>query len=308
MKVVITGALGHIGSHLIRDLPRRFPGMALELVDNMMTQRYPSLFDLPSLARFRFHEADVTAMDLAPLVDGAEAVIHLAAVTDATRSFERKELVEENNYHATVRVAEVCAAAGVPLIHLSSTSVYGSQARRVDEDCSELVPQSPYAETKLREEALIQDMAGRGLPAVILRFGTIFGASVGMRFHTAVNRFCWQAVLGQPLSVWRTAYDQKRPYLDLIDAGRAIAFLLERRHFDGRVYNVLTLNATVRQIVDHIRARVPDLEVGFVDTRIMNQLSYEVDRSRFEALGFAFRGDIARGIADTVGHLAALKR
>jgi hypothetical protein len=47
MKVVITGALGHIGSYLIRDLPFRFPGVDIVMIDNMMTQRYPSLFDLP---------------------------------------------------------------------------------------------------------------------------------------------------------------------------------------------------------------------------------------------------------------------
>ena len=60
----------------------------------------------------------------------------------------------------------------------------------------------------------------------------------------------------QPLSVWRTAYDQKRPYLDLEDAVRAIPFIIDRELFDGRIYNVLTLNATVREIVErHSRSR-----------------------------------------------------
>src|ERR1019366_5534152 len=130
----------------------------------------------------------------------------------------------------------------------SSTSVYGSQAAVVSEDCSEdeLKPQSPYAETKLREERLIASLtAGNRLRAISCRLGTIFGASPGMRFHTAVNKFCWQAVMGQPLSVWRTAYNQKRPYLDLSDAVRTIAFIIKKDLFDGRVYNVLTLNATV---------------------------------------------------------------
>ena len=71
-----------------------------------------------------------------------------------------------------------------------------------------------------------------------------------MRFHTAVNKFCWQAVMGQPITVWNTAYDQKRPYLDLFDASRAIAFIIENNIFDGRIYNVLTQNFTVRQVVD----------------------------------------------------------
>ncbi len=80
--------------------------------------------------------------------------------------------------------------------------------------------------------------------------GTIFGPSIGMRFHTAVNQFCWRAVAGQPLEVWTTASHQFRPYLDLSDAVRAMIFVLRRGQFDGRVYNVLTLNATVTHVVD----------------------------------------------------------
>ena len=124
-----------------------------------------------------------------------------------------------------------------------------------------------------------------------------------MRFHTAVNKFCWQAVMGQPLSVWRTAYDQKRPYLDLVDAVRAFAFIIERDLFDGRIYNVLTLNATVRDIVEAVREFVPDTEVSFVDSPIMNQLSYEISSQRFRDAGFQFAGDLRRGIGETVSLL-----
>jgi nucleoside-diphosphate-sugar epimerase len=141
------------------------------------------------------------------------------------------------------------------------------------------------------------------LKAIVCRFGTIFGASPGMRFHTAVNKFCWQAVMGQPLSVWRTAYDQKRPYLDLSDAVRAFGFIIERDLFDGRIYNVLTLNATVRDIVDAIRDFVPETEVSFVDSPIMNQLSYEVSSQRFLNSGFTFAGNLRRGVGETVALL-----
>ena len=112
----------------------------------------------------------------------------------------------------------------------------------------------------LGKKNLVQSLAAKGLKAIVCRFGTIFGPSPGMRFHTAVNKFCWQAVMGQPLSVWRTAYEQKRPYLDLADAVRALAFIIERDLFDGRIYNVLTLNATVRDIVEAIKGFVPEYE------------------------------------------------
>lgn len=303
MKLVVTGAIGHIGSYVIRDLAVQFPGADIVMIDNMMTQRFPSLFHLPVLGKYSFIEADVTSADLEPLFQGAHAVIHLAAITDAAGSFERAAQVEENNYQATARVAEACADVGARLIALSSTSVYGTQNEIVSEDCSaeELQPQSPYATTKLKEEELVARLcAEQGLKAICCRFGTIFGASPGMRFHTAVNKFCWQAVMGQPITVWRTAYDQKRPYLDLFDAARAMAFILRNDLFDGRIYNVLTLNATVRQIVDAVREFVPDLDVTFVDSKIMNQLSYEVSCERFKSQGFAFAGDLRRGIAETI--------
>ena len=124
-----------------------------------------------------------------------------------------------------------------------------------------------------------------------------------MRFHTAVNKFCWQAAIGQPITVWSTAYDQKRPYLDLFDASRAIAFIIEKDIFDGRIYNVLTNNSTVRQVVEIIREFVPDLDVEFVDNKIMNQLSYEVSCDRFKSQGFTFSGDLRRGIGETISLL-----
>lgn len=303
MKIVVTGALGHIGSRLIRELP----GNDIILLDDLSTQRYPSLFDLPDTAHYRFHEVDVRDAALEPFFEGADAVVHLAALTDAASSFERAEQVEDVNYRATVRVAEACAATNAPLVFLSTTSVYGTQNEIVDEDCaeSELQPQSPYAVSKLRAERALAEI--RGLRFVICRFGTIFGVSPGMRFHTAVNKFIWQACQGLPITVWRSALDQRRPYLDLTDGVAAIALIVERQLFDNRVYNVLTLNATVREIVDAIRERVPDLEVELVDSRIMNQLSYTVSDARFRSLGFEVRGSLTKGIAETVALLRNIR-
>lgn len=270
------------------------------MVDNLMTQRFCSLFNLPREGNYRFIEADITQMELRLLLEGAHVVIHFAAITDAAGSFDRAEAVELNNFNATRRLAEACVESGVRLITLSSTSVYGTQADLVDEDCTEedLKPQSPYAATKLKEERLVQQLVGeKGLKAGIYRFGTIFGDSPGMRFHTAVNKFCWQAAMGLPITVWSTAYDQKRPYLDLGDACRAIAHIIRNELFDGRIYNVLTLNATVREIVEVIRTFVPTLEVSFVDSKIMNQLSYEVSDARFRRTGYSPTAVLSESLA-----------
>ena len=106
--------------------------------------------------------------------------------------------------------------------------------------------------------------------------------------------------MGQPITVWTTAYDQKRPYLDLLDASRAIIYIIENNIFDGQIYNVLTHNSTVRQVVDNIKEFVPNLDIEFVDNRIMNQLSYEVLCDRFKSKGFIFSGNLKRGIKETI--------
>lgn len=303
MKIVVTGALGHIGSALIRRLPEVSPAAEIVMLDNFLVQRYPSLFNLPEQGRYEFIEADVCEVELDAICRDATGVLHLAAITNAEASVGMGDAIERVNLTGTRRIAEACARVGAPLVFVSTTSVYGTQKALVDESCGpdDLKPQSPYAETKLREEVLLQELAAtEGLRHITCRFGTIFGPSPGMRFHTAVNRFCWQAVMGQPLTVWRTALNQKRPYLDLDDAIRAFVFILERGLFPGEIFNVLTLNATVADIVAAIRKHVPGLQVSYVDSPIMNQLSYEVACEKFRNLGFAFSGDLDAKVGRTV--------
>ena len=310
MKIVITGALGHIGSYVLRELAVQFPGCEVVLLDNLSTQRYPSLFDLPDSATYRFHETDILDNVFQRYCEDADCILHLAAITNAAASFGNAEEVEHNNFNATRLVADYCSEASVPLLHLSSTSVYGTQAAVVDENCGEdeLVPQSPYAETKLKEERYLADLAQKGeLQYSVLRFGTIAGVSPGMRFHTAVNKFCWQAVMGQPITVWRTALHQKRPYLALPDAARAIGFFVNNKQFDRRIYNIVSENLTVNDIIERIKQRIPTLDVDFVDTEIMNQLSYEVANRRVIDCGFNFNGNIESCIADTIQLLQGVR-
>ena len=310
MKIVITGALGHIGSRLIRALPVLDPHMELVLLDNLSAQRYCSLFNLPDRGRYRFFELDILKADLVDIFTGADAVLHLAAVTNAADSFQAPDQVELVNFSGTEKVARACVEADCPLIFLSTTSVYGTQSERVDEDCPEtdLNPQSPYAESKLKAERLLAELGeAEGLRFITCRLGTIFGISPGMRFHTAVNKFCWQAMTGQPVTVWRTALHQHRPYLDLEDAVAALAFILGQSLYDKRVYNILTSNATVDDILQIISRYVPDVAIRFVDTEIMNQLSYLVSCERFKGLGFKFKGDLEQGIRQTINLLKGVR-
>ena len=306
--MLVTGALGHIGSKLIRSLPQGFVEDVL-ILDDLSTQRYTSLFDLPKHVNYRFVQGDLCTVDLEQYLSGVEVVVHLAAITDAETSFDRPEEVERVNFEATQRIAEACVASGSKLIFLSTTSVYGPQSDTVDEDSGpeDLKPQSPYAESKLKAERLLEALGeSAGLDFIICRFGTIFGSSPGMRFHTAINKFIWQACNGIPLTVWRTAIDQRRPYLYLGDAVAALTFIMENQIFDRRIYNVLTTNSTVREIVEVIGVKVHNVDVQCVDSPIMNQLSYIVSDDRFRSLGFTYSGTLEQGIGETVQLLAGI--
>jgi UDP-glucose 4-epimerase len=300
MKIVLTGGLGHIGSGFLQQASSLLPGAHITIIDNLSTQRYCSLFNLPSGLSHEFVEADVRTVDLDAHLKGAVAVIHLGATTDAAGTAHDPDLIFKNNLPATERLAEACIKNNVPMLFPSSTSVYGVQEGLVDESCDQLKPQSPYAECKIREEELIRGFGARGLKYCLARFGTIFGTSPGMRFHTAVNKFCWQAAMGQPITVWSTAMDQKRPYLGLQDANRFMAFAIEKNLFRNDLYNVVSANFTVRNVVDTIREFVPDLEVKLVDHAIMNQLSYEVSASKLEMLGYKANADLRAAVGDTI--------
>lgn len=306
MKILITGALGHIGSKLIHSI-KAGQFREVRLIDNLLTQRYASLFNLSKNVNFRFFQEDICNCDLDKYFKGIDVVIHLAAITDAASTFDKKELVEEVNFLGTQKVAASCLKNGCKLIFPSTTSVYGTQSACVDENFppEQLKPQSPYAESKFKAEKFLEKLGqDSGLKFIICRFGTIFGTSIGMRFHTAVNKFTWQACMNEPITVWRTAMQQRRPYLDLDDAVRAIFFIIEKNLFNRQVYNVVTTNTTVAQIIKIIRKRIPAVRVKYVDSAIMNQLTYTVLSDKFKGSGFRFIGKIDKGINDTIKLLA----
>jgi len=301
-RIIVTGGLGHIGSGLIRHLLAR--DYEVICIDNLLTQRVSSLRGLVGNRSFQFIDLDIAAKNLllSKVLDGQkiDCIVHLAAITNAEASHDKAEEVHNNNYNSTKNIVNFCQESNIKLIFPSSTSVYGSADAEVfEDDPSVLKPQSPYAESKVNEEELIINSLGKNFN--ILRLGTIFGASPGMRFHTAVNKFCWQASLGQPISVWKTAMNQYRPYLALSDAFRAIDFFIENNH-EGAVFNVLTQNYTVHDILEAIK-EFSEIEIEFVESKIMNQLSYFVSNDKITSLGFDFQGNLQEAIKETMDWL-----
>ena len=131
------------------------------------------------------------------------------------------------------------------------------------------------------------------------RLGTIAGVSTGMRFHTAINKFCINAGLNKKIEIYKTAFNQYRPYLSLRDLLKTFKYCIEYKIYNNQTYNVLTGNYTVKEIISKIKKHKKNIKVKFVSTSIMNQLSYLVDDSKIKKLGINLKSKIDDDIKET---------
>lgn len=307
-RILITGGLGHIGSKLIRVIPFKIPDSKITIVDNVSTHRYCSLYNLPSDYQYRFVYADVSKDDISEYVKYSDVVVHLAAYVNPSES----KVCESNytrNYCGTRIVGKLCEKYNALLIFPSSTSIYfGKPSFRTDPLYDESYsPRGIYARTKLKEERWIKKFSQRtGLRYVINRFGTICGISPGMRFQTAVNRFCWQAVTGQPITVWKTAYDQLRPYLDIDDAITCIIDEINGLFDERKVYTIATQVTSVRSVLKEIRTYIPSLNIRFVTNRVMVRETYRPPLNTIQT-SFQPNGNIRKCVRDTIQILGGVR-
>ena len=229
-------------------------------------------------------------------------------MTNAEKSFEKEKEMFKNNLNCLKTVMNFCNSNKVKLIHISSTSVYGKQADLVDETCEKkyLKPQSPYAKIKLIEENLLKKQ--KKLKYTTFRFGTIAGVSKGIRFHTAVNKFCFNAALNENITVYKTALHQYRPYLSLKDAFQVFKFCIDNNFFKNDIYNALSGNFTVNQILKKIRKIKKKIKITFVKSEIMNQLSYHVDDTKLKNEGLKLNSNLEKDIKDTLNLFNYLKQ
>ena len=303
--LIITGGLGHIGSSLFQSLGTDDKFVIVN--DNLMSERYSSTFKFHMRDNLEFVFGDIRDKKCIELIIEKSknvacdniSIIHLAAITDAASSFDKSDIVKDNNLNGTTAIIELASYLNANLFFPSSTSVYGDNTDIVTES-STLYPQSPYAETKIIEEELVSKYERN----LILRLGTIVGPSRGMRFHTAVNSFIWKALTKNPIQIWKTAYDQMRPYLCLKDLVCLFDFILEKPPLKDNIYNILTTNSTPREITNIIKKYIDDISIEFVESKIMNQLSYEVSKDSIEKEGFEFKSNIQEGIKETIEYLA----
>jgi UDP-glucose 4-epimerase len=308
MKILITGACGHIGSYLIENLYKIKKVKKAILVDNLKSNRFNSLFNTYKKNKVEFFLKDLNDNKSLDQFKNVNIVFHLASMTNAEKSFGKKKDMYSNNLNCLNTVVRFCEKTKAKLVHLSSTSVYGKQTDLVDENCEKkyLKPQSPYAKIKILEENILKNKTNL-IKYNTFRFGTIAGISKGIRFHTAVNSFCLHAAIGEKIKVYKTALHQYRPYLSLTDAFKLFKFCIENDFFENDIYNVVSNNFTVNQIINKIKKHKKKIKISYVDSAIMNQLSYHVDKKKLSKRGLFLNSNLNRDIANTLNLFKNIK-
>ncbi len=297
MELLITGALGHIGSYIIHDLVKIKKIKKVILLDNASSSKFNVLFGIKN-KKFQYLFGDLRDVEFCKKIPKTKVVIHLASITNAEKSFEIKSMLKNNNLGCFRNIVNYCEKNKSKLIHISSTSVYGPQKELVDENQKMLFPRSPYAEVKLTEEKILKKNSK--VEYISLRFGTISGFSQGMRFHTAVNKFCLNSVLGIKIPIWGRSKNLYRPYLSLKDASKTIRFIIQRNHFPRDVFNVLSENKTVDEILGLIRLNKITPKIKYVKSRILNQDTYKISKKKIEKLGIKLNNKIKYDINKTL--------
>ncbi|MAE85967.1 MAG: nucleoside-diphosphate sugar epimerase [Flammeovirgaceae bacterium] len=303
MRIMITGGLGHIGSCLIRQIPDQHDVI---VVDNLSSQRYCSLFSLTRKITFLEKSVeDITVSDLGTV----DAVIHLAAYTNAAKSFDAKSALDRNVKDAKDLALKCVHTKVKAFLFPSTASVYGSDVETMVEDDESLInPQSPYALSKWKIENLLKETLGNDTKFIIVRFGTIFGSSPGMGFQTAINKFCFQVSCGVPLTVWRENLEFMRPYLGVKDACKSIIHLLEGpESYKNKTYNILSGNYNLSDIIESLKNKVPNLELNLIKSPLINQHSYKVSDTKIRSTGYVPTQDLNEEISNTLVLLSGIK-
>jgi predicted glycosyltransferase/nucleoside-diphosphate-sugar epimerase len=277
---VVTGAAGFIGSSVCDALLTA--GWQVLGVDAFTESYNPerkkaNIAELAVRPGFELVDADLALGDLRPLIDRADAVVHLAAesreVASTDVSFSR---YVERNVLATQRLLEAAELGSVQrFVYASSSSIYGD-ARHPVRESSTPHPITPYGVSKLAGEHLVELHAAHGLPAVILRFFSIYGPR--QRPDMAVHRFIEDALDRHAFTV----YGDGTQVRDLTFVGDAAAATLAALTVPLESVSIFNVAGGHRVSLLELTGKIAEL-LGLEDLTAVNQPAREGDVPRREA-------------------------
>ncbi|MEV0381961.1 SDR family oxidoreductase [Nonomuraea sp. NPDC050643] len=282
MRILLTGHQGYLGGVMAPVLS----GAGHEVV-GLDSGLFADCVLGPVPADPAGHAVDLR--DVTPdLLTGIDAVAHLAALSNDPLGSLSPRLTYEINHHASVRLARLAREAGVRrFVYASTCSVYGASGGDdlVNEDAP-LRPVTPYAESKVRVEDDLAELADGDFTPVFMRNATAFGFSPRLRADIVLNNLVGHAVLTGEVRV----LSDGTPWRPLVHAEDiAVAFLraieAPREAVHARAFNVGTErnNVTVAEIAKEVVAAVPGAELLITGETGSDPRSYRVDFARVRA-------------------------
>ncbi|WP_255197136.1 NAD-dependent epimerase/dehydratase family protein [Halorarius litoreus] len=302
MNVLVTGGCGYIGSVLVPELLADDRADTVRVVDSLDSGSPRSLMGALGEDGIEFRNGDVREYgDVESAMRDVDTVVHLAAITGASTTHDRREETFAVNYDGTENVLKAAGKLGVEnVVFASSCNVYG---RATSTDIDETVdpdPINPYAESKLESEALVRDYcADHDMTGTSLRMSTVYGDAPGVRFNLVVNYFVFRALTDRALTVYGDGSNW-RPFIHVRDAARAYReAALAPEDWPADAYNVGrdVGNYQIADIAELVRDEVGPVDVTYLEDEHPGP-SYHVNFDRLRETGYEPEWTVEQGVRD----------
>ncbi|HVP21523.1 MAG TPA: SDR family oxidoreductase [Anaerolineaceae bacterium] len=295
MNVLVTGHEGYIGSVLTSVLVASGNYVTGVDVGYFREGRLP-----PTSEQLNSIQKDIRDLDRADL-EGYDAVIHLAALSNDPLGNLAPEWTDEINYRASVRLAELAKEAGVRrFLFSSSCSVYGmASPDELADEGSPLRPLTPYAVSKVKTEEDVSRLADSTFSPVFLRNATAYGWSPRFRCDLVLNNLAASAYANGEIRILSDGTPW-RPIVHVQDIARAFLCMLEApfEAIHNQVVNVglNQQNYQVRDLAQIVQMAFIGCKVCYAENGGPDPRSYRVDftkiASRFPSYQLAWNASL----------------